>query len=61
MTRLAHPPLRSLARQAMLEGNLEEAIGYVGAGVALISEILSVAEVFKGLTEGSDALIKRLA
>jgi enoyl-[acyl-carrier protein] reductase II len=51
----------AVARQTMLEGNLEAAIGYAGAGAGLISEILSVADVFKELTEGSDALLKRLA
>ena len=45
----------------MLEGNLEEGIAYTGAGTGLISEIITVAEVFKDLVDGVQALAKQLA
>ena len=48
------------ARAAMMDGDLEEGVGYTGAGVGLISEILSVQEVVKELVDGSQALAKRL-
>jgi enoyl-[acyl-carrier protein] reductase II len=48
------------ARAAMLEGDLEAGIAYAGAGVGLISDILSVEEVFKSLVEGSQALLNDL-
>jgi enoyl-[acyl-carrier protein] reductase II len=49
-----------VARSAMLEGNLEEGIAYTGAGTGLISEIVSVAQVFKELVDGGQALAKQL-
>tara|TARA_B100000745_G_scaffold115213_1_gene74338 strand:- start:68 stop:946 length:879 start_codon:yes stop_codon:yes gene_type:complete len=51
----------AVARSAMLEGNLEEGIAYTGAGTGLISEIVTVAEVFKELVDGGQALAKQLA
>ena len=48
------------ARTAMMDGDLEEGIGYTGAGAGLISEILSVQEVVKELVDGTQALAKRL-
>ena len=48
------------ARVAMIDGDLEEGIAYTGAGAGLISEIVSVNEVFKELVEGSQALGKQL-
>jgi hypothetical protein len=45
----------------MLDGDLEEGIAYCGAGAGLISEILSVREVFRELIEGSDAVLEKLA
>ena len=48
------------ARAAMMDGDLEEGIGYTGAGAGLISEILSVQEVVKELVDGTQALAKRL-
>ena len=48
------------ARPAMMDGDLEEGIGYTGAGAGLISEILSVQEVIKELVDGTQALAKRL-
>ena len=51
----------AVARSAMLEGNLEEGIAYTGAGTGLISEIVTVAEVFKDLVDGGQALAKQLA
>lgn len=52
-------PMR--ARAAMLDGDLDAGIAYAGAGAGLISDILSVEEVFKDLVEGSQALLKSLA
>ena len=49
------------ARVAMIDGDLEEGIAYTGAGAGLISEIISVNEVFKELVEGSQALGKQLS
>jgi NAD(P)H-dependent flavin oxidoreductase YrpB (nitropropane dioxygenase family) len=49
------------ARAAMLEGDLEQGIAYCGASAGLISEILSVREVFRELIEGSEALLAELA
>jgi enoyl-[acyl-carrier protein] reductase II len=51
----------AVARSAMLDGNLEEGIAYTGAGTGLISEIVTVAEVFKDLVDGGQALAKQLA
>ena len=48
------------ARAAMMDGDLEEGIGYTGAGAGLISEILSVQEVVKEIVDGTQALAKRL-
>ena len=48
------------ARAAMMDGDLEEGIGYTGAGAGLISEILGVQEVVKELVDGTQALAKRL-
>jgi NAD(P)H-dependent flavin oxidoreductase YrpB (nitropropane dioxygenase family) len=48
------------ARAAMLEGDLEKGIAYCGAAAGLISEILSVREVFRELIEGSEAVLERL-
>ena len=48
------------ARAAMMDGDLEEGIGYTGAGAGIISEILTVQEVVKELVDGTQALVKRL-
>ncbi|MFQ6030032.1 MAG: NAD(P)H-dependent flavin oxidoreductase [Dehalococcoidia bacterium] len=48
------------ARSAMLDGDLDSGIAYCGAGAGLISEILSVREVFNNLVQGSDQLIEQL-
>jgi len=48
-------------RSAMLDGDLEASIAYTGAGAGLISEILSVDEVFKELLAGSQSLTRALA
>ena len=50
----------AVARSAMLEGHLEEGIAYTGAGTGLISEIVTVAEVFRDLVDGGQALAKQL-
>ncbi len=49
------------ARSAMLDGNLEESIAYTGAGAGLISERLSVDEVFQELLGGGQSLARSLA
>jgi len=49
------------ARAAMVDGDLEAGIAYTGAGAGLISEILSVEEVFKELLVGGQALARALA
>ena len=49
------------ARVAMMDGDLEAGIAYTGAGAGLISEILSVEEVFKELLEGGQTLARTLA
>jgi NAD(P)H-dependent flavin oxidoreductase YrpB (nitropropane dioxygenase family) len=49
------------ARAAMLDGDLESGVAYTGAGAGLISEVVSVADVFRDLTEGGQALGKRLS
>lgn len=49
------------ARTAMIDGDLEAGIAYTGAGAGLISEIVSVADVFKELIEGTQSLAKQLS
>ena len=49
------------ARAAMLDGDLDAGIAYAGAGTGLISEVLSVDEVFADLVEGSRSLLRHLA
>jgi NAD(P)H-dependent flavin oxidoreductase YrpB (nitropropane dioxygenase family) len=48
-------------RAAMLEGDLDVAVGYCGAGAGLISDVLSVHDVFDELVEGGQSLIKGLS
>ena len=48
------------ARAAMIDGDLDSGIAYTGAGAGLISEILSVEEVFKELQDGSQSLSRTL-
>ena len=47
-------------RTAFLEGDLNEGVAYCGAGVGLVSEVLSAGEVVKGLVEGAASIIGRL-
>ena len=47
-------------RAAMFDGDLEAGIAYTGAGAGLISEIISVSDVFKDLLEGGQSLVKQL-
>ena len=49
------------ARTAMIDGDLEAGIAYTGAAAGLISEVVSVADVFKELIEGTQALAKQLS
>ena len=48
------------ARAAMIDGDLEGGIAYTGAGVGLISEVMSVEEVFQEILEGGQILTKSL-
>ena len=48
-------------RAAFLDGDFESGIAYTGAGTGLISEIISVQEVFKDLVDGSHSLARKLA
>ena len=48
------------ARAAMFDGDLEAGIAYTGAGAGLISEVLSVEEVFREILEGSQSLARSL-
>ena len=41
------------ARAAMLDGDLESGIAYAGAGAGLISEVLTVDQVFEELLQGT--------
>lgn len=47
-------------RASMVDGDLDAGIAYTGAGAGLISEILSVDDVFKELIDGGQALAKQL-
>lgn len=48
------------ARAAMMDGDLDAGIAYTGAGAGLISEILTVQEVFKELVDGGQSLTRSL-
>ena len=48
-------------RAALLDGDFDTGIAYTGAGAGLISEILTVQEVFKDLVDGSHSLARKLA
>jgi len=48
------------ARAAMMDGDLNASIAYTGAGAGLISEILTVQEVFKELVDGGQSLTRSL-
>ena len=48
-------------RAAFLDGDFDSVIAYTGAGAGLISEILTVQEVFKDLVDGSHSLARKLA
>ncbi len=47
-------------RPAFIDGDFEAGIAYTGAGTGLISEILTVQEVFKDLVDGSHSLARKL-
>ena len=47
-------------RAAMFDGDLEAGIAYTGAGAGLISEVLSVEEVFREILDGSHSLTRSL-
>lgn len=47
-------------RAAFLEGELEEGVAWSGAGAAIISEILSAAEVVERTVREADAILNRL-
>ena len=45
---------------AFLDGDFNSGVAYTGAGAGLISEILTVQEVFKDLVDGSHSLARKL-
>ncbi len=47
-------------RAAFLEGDFDSGVAYSGAGTGLISEILTVQEVFKELIDGRQSLARKL-
>lgn len=47
-------------RAAFIDGDFDAGVAYTGAGVGLISEILTVQEVFKDLVDGSHSLARKL-
>lgn len=47
-------------RAAMFDGDLEAGVAYTGAGAGLISEVLSVEEVFREILDGSHSLARSL-
>lgn len=48
-------------RAAFINGDFDAGVAYTGAGAGLISEILTVQEVFKDLVDGSHSLARKLA
>ncbi|PKB78547.1 MAG: hypothetical protein BZY88_17810 [SAR202 cluster bacterium Io17-Chloro-G9] len=49
------------ARAAMVDGDLDSGIAYTGAGAGLISEILTVPQVFEEMVQGTVAVARNLA
>lgn len=49
------------ARAAMTDGDLESGIVYTGVGSGLISEILTVHQVFEDLEQGTQTLARNLS
>ena len=47
-------------RVAMMDGDLNAGIAYTGAGAGLISEILTVPEIFKEVVDGGQSLTRSL-
>jgi len=47
-------------RRAFLDGDVEEGVAWSGAGAAIISEILSAAEVIERTVREADAILNRL-
>ena len=47
-------------RAALLEGKVESSIAYCGAGVGLVTDIVSAEEVIRGLVEGAETILARL-
>jgi len=47
-------------RAALIDGDFDAGVAYTGAGAGLISEIITVAEVFKDLVDGSHSLARKL-
>ncbi len=48
-------------RGAMLDGDLESSLAYTGAGAGLISDILTVSQIFEELERGTQTLARQLA
>ncbi len=47
-------------RTAMVDGDLDSGVAYTGAGAGLISDVLTVPEVFNELVEGTSRVARRL-
>ena len=47
-------------RTALLEGDLNESTAYCGAGVGLVSEVMTAGEVVNSLVEGAKSVIRAL-
>ena len=47
-------------RDALLEGNIKEGVAWSGAGVGLISEVVSAGEIVEGTIAEANAIINRL-
>ena len=50
----------SKVRAAILDGDLEGSIAYCGAGVGLVSEIMSAGDVVDGLVQGANQILGAL-
>ena len=55
---IAIPIEKAAAR--VIDGDFDSGVAYTGAGTGLISEILTVQEVFKDLVDGSHSLARKL-
>ncbi len=49
-----------MARAAFLDGDLEEGVGYCGAGAGLVSELMPAAEVVRSLVEEISVVMRNI-